>query len=152
MYENLYFFYIFLFWGKEGNASCTVAPRGAVCGTPGQLASGSCPWTNTRPDPTKTPLRRSTGHIPLREIDGWTYFKVEIGKPLIRPEGTEFTLSNQPPIAFHETRRIPAFPHKILYEVLQCISGLAWMYVLIVYRGFVSYFPYCPYCHSNQDA
>ena len=31
--------FIFFGWGKGGNASCTVAPQGAVCGTPAQLAS-----------------------------------------------------------------------------------------------------------------
>ena len=34
---NLYFF---LVGGKGGNASCTVAPEGAVCGTPVRLADG----------------------------------------------------------------------------------------------------------------
>ena len=28
-------------WGKGGNASCTVAPEGTVCGTPVRLAGGS---------------------------------------------------------------------------------------------------------------
>ena len=46
--------------GKEGNASCTVVPLGAVCGTPVQLAGGSIyPLDSLPPDlPTKTPLRR----------------------------------------------------------------------------------------------
>ena len=35
------FYFILLFWWEwEGNASCTVTPRGAVCGTPAGLAVG----------------------------------------------------------------------------------------------------------------
>ena len=51
--------FFFLFGGKEGNASCTVAPQGAVCETPGRLANlGLTLWTNTPPDlPNETPLR-----------------------------------------------------------------------------------------------
>ena len=31
----LFFFFFFFFWvGKGGNASCTITPEGAVCGTP----------------------------------------------------------------------------------------------------------------------
>jgi hypothetical protein len=40
-YTILLLFFFFLGGGKEGNASCTVAPLGAVCGTPVRLASGS---------------------------------------------------------------------------------------------------------------
>ena len=54
------YFFIFYLVGKGGNASCTVAPLGAVCGTPGRLAFGSIArWTVCRPDlPTKNPLCR----------------------------------------------------------------------------------------------
>ena len=33
--------------------------------------------------PTKTPCASEPGHIPLKEIDSWTCFKIEIGKSLI---------------------------------------------------------------------
>jgi len=52
----------FMFGGKEGNASCTIAPPGAVCRTPGRLAGGSIrPLDNLPPDlPTKPPPLRET--------------------------------------------------------------------------------------------
>ena len=50
-------------------------------------------------------------HIPLREFDGWTYFKVKLSQPLVRPEGSEFGWASQPPTAFHDTRRVPGFPY-----------------------------------------
>jgi hypothetical protein len=58
--RHYFYFYFYFGGGKEGNASCTVAPLGAVCGTPVRLASGSIlPWTNLPPDlPTKTLPRR----------------------------------------------------------------------------------------------
>src|SRR5258706_7817955 len=36
-------------------------------------------------------------HIPLREFNGWTRFKVKLSQPLVRPEGSEFALASQPP-------------------------------------------------------
>ena len=61
--------------------SCTVAPEGTMCGTPVQLASGS-----SRPldksaaltYPLKPSYAGVPGHIPLREIDGWTCIMIEI--------------------------------------------------------------------------
>ena len=59
--------------------------------------------------PTKTPYAGEPGHIRLRKIDCWTCFKSEIGKSLIRPEGSKFVLSIQPPTAVYGTR-VPGFP------------------------------------------
>jgi len=46
-----YFYFYFLFFlvgGKEGNASCTVAPLSTMCGTPARLAVGPmCPLDKT---------------------------------------------------------------------------------------------------------
>ena len=47
----------------------------------------------------------STGepsHIPFREIDGWICFMISDLPISIRPEGSKFTLANQPP-----TYRLP---------------------------------------------
>jgi hypothetical protein len=41
----------------------------------------------------KTPYAGEPGHIPLREVDGRTYFKVKVDESLIRPQGPEFALS-----------------------------------------------------------
>ncbi len=38
-------------------------------------------------------------HIPLREFNGWTRFKVKLSQPLVRPESSEFALASQPPTA-----------------------------------------------------
>ena len=72
----------------------------------------SAHWTvRLLASPSKPPYAGEPGHIPLREVDGWTIFKIEFGKPLIRPKGSEFALPIQPPLVFHEARRVPAFPH-----------------------------------------
>ena len=68
------------------------------------------------------------GHIPLRRVDSLTCFMIETGKPLIiRPDGPEFRVGESTPLpttAFHETRRVPAFPHLICKEVFQTIERL----------------------------
>ena len=53
--------------------------------------------------PLKPSYAGEPGHIPLVEIDSGTCFKVEVCKALVRPKGSEFTLLDQPPAAFHET-------------------------------------------------
>ena len=65
------------------------------------LASGPiCPSDSL---PSDLPLQPSyTGepeHIPLREFNGWTRFKVKLSQPLVHPEGSEFALASQPPTA-----------------------------------------------------
>ena len=109
-------YYYFELGVVGGNASCTVAPEGTVCGIPVRLASGS-----SRPldkfavltYPLKPSYAGEPGHIPSREVDGWACIMIEISKSLIRPEGSEFALPIQSPTAFHETRRIPALPNQI---------------------------------------
>ena len=73
--------------GQGGNASCTVAPEGIVYGTLVRLASGS-----SRPldksaaltYPPKPSYDGEPGHIPLREIYGWTCIMIEISDHLPR--------------------------------------------------------------------
>src|SRR5258706_10233751 len=65
------------------------------------LASGPiCPSDSL---PSDLPLQPSYAgepeHIPLREFNGWTRFKVKLSQPLVRPEGSEFALASQPPTA-----------------------------------------------------
>ena len=98
----------FLFGGK---AEMLHAPYSAVCGTPLGLASGPICPLDSMPCvlPTKTLLCRWSGHIPLRKVDGKTYFKAKIRQASVRPQFTDFALSHFPPTAFHEKGRVPAF-------------------------------------------
>ena len=48
-----------------------------------------CHLTN----PLKPSSAGEPGHIPLREVDGCTCIMIEISKPLIHPEGSEFALA-----------------------------------------------------------
>ena len=72
--------------GKRGNVSCTIMPM-----VPCEELQLSLPvgllahWTLCLANiPLKTPLAGEPSHIPLREVDGWTCFKVKIGQPLVR--------------------------------------------------------------------
>jgi len=63
------------------------------------LASGPiCPSDSL---PSDLPLQPSYAgepeHIPLRESNGWTRFKVKLSQPLVHLEGSEFALASQPP-------------------------------------------------------
>src|SRR5258706_1051223 len=65
------------------------------------LASGPiCPSDSL---PSDLPLQPSYAgepeHIPLRESNGWTRFKVKLSQPLVHLEGSEFALASQPPTA-----------------------------------------------------
>ncbi len=62
-------------------------------------SSKDCRWAYIRPldsclvtCPLKPSYAGEPSHIPLREIDGWTCFIVELCQPLVRPEGEEFAL------------------------------------------------------------
>ena len=49
---------------------------------------------------------------------------IEIGKSLIRPEGSEVALPIQSPTAFYETRRVPGIPTSLTKAMLErLISG-----------------------------
>ena len=135
----------FWFGGMEGNASCTVAPQGAVCGTPERLAKPfgqKCRLTY----PLKPPYAGGPGHIPLREVDDWTYLgrSWQLAYP---PRGYGVHVVET---TFHETRRVPALPHHVCNRVFQRFSRLGCCYFLIVYCIFVSSFPYSPYCNLSQ--
>ena len=54
--------------------------------------------------PLKSSYAGEPGHTPLREVDDWTCIMIEIGKSLIRPEGSGFALAIQSPTAFSETK------------------------------------------------
>lgn len=104
------FLFSFLFGGKGGNASCTLTPYSAVCGTPLGLASGPICTLGSMPCVllTKTLLCRWSGHP---KVDGRICFKVKIRQAFVRPQFTDFALSHFTPTAFHETGRVPAFGH-----------------------------------------
>ena len=122
---------------------------GVVCGTPDGSPVGSFARRLPSVLPTSTPPVRP-GHIPSK-INDRTCFKVELDKATFGPEGPQFVLTVLPPVAFHETRGVPALSHQLSDEFLQCFVCLYQCYVLIAYCVVVSEFPYYPYCHMNQD-
>ncbi len=63
--------FIYFGWGKgkEGNASCTVAPKGAVCGAPARPVSGEVKENMPSDLPTKTPLWSVFSFVILRRFD-----------------------------------------------------------------------------------
>ena len=65
------------------------------------LASGPiCPSDSLPSDlPLKPSYAGEPEHIPFREFNGWSRFKVKLSQPLVHPEGSEFVLASQPPIA-----------------------------------------------------
>ena len=87
------FFFLFFYLGgeKEGNGTCTIVSlRRCVWDS-----SKACQWVYSPVGQSPLPIyllkpshAGEPSHIPLRKVDGRTRFKVEIGKPLIRPEGS----------------------------------------------------------------
>ena len=90
----------------------------------------------------KSPSADEPGCILLCEINHWSCFQVDVNwrSPYL-PKGIGVRIAFSTSYAFHATRCVPAFPHQVKYEVLQCLVSFYRCHLLVTHRVVVQILP-----------